>query len=206
MVRQQHRAQRRRELIAAARRVVVRDGLTGANVRTVAAEAEVSAGSVLYQFESFGELMYTTVEGVFEEMYERRRELAERAGDPGARIAALIEAGIPDEISPNLRMAYESVPLLRKEPRFKPLHRSIVERQVMLYRTVIEIGAGTGAFAPASEIGTIARNLVALEDAYDLYPLIGLEHPAQSYRRHVASYAELALGCTLPEPEPPTSG
>lgn len=190
-------ARRRSELVSATRRVLDRNGLAGVNVRAVAAEADVSAGSVLYHFASLDELMYTTVEGVLEEMYEHRRDIAERAGDPGERIVALVRAGIPDVISPSLRMAYESVPLLRQQPRYRPLHRSIVERQVMLYRTTIEIGVATGAFLPASEIGVTARNIVAMEDAYDLYPLIGLELSPQTRRRNVLCYAELALGCSL---------
>lgn len=192
--------QRREQLISAARRVVRKRGLGGANVRAVAAEASVSAGSVLYHFRSFDELMYATVEGVLEEMYERRRTLTEQHADPGERLVALIWAGVPDVISDELRMAYESVPLLREQPQYRPLHRSIVERQVGLYRSTLEVGAGLGAFHPTASIETIARNLVALEDAYDLYPLIGLDLPAATYRANVVSYAETALACTLPVP------
>ncbi|QDZ16167.1 TetR family transcriptional regulator [Humibacter ginsenosidimutans] len=199
MSEQQKRALRRAELISATRRVAGRHGIRGTNVRAVAAEASVSAGSVLYYFSSFDELMYATVEGVLEEMYEQRRVIAEREAEPRERILALIRAGVPDHISDELRMAYESVPLLREEPRFRPLHRSIVERQVMLYRSTIEVGAALGAFAPTAPIATVARNIVALEDAYDLYPLIGLEHPTELYRANIVSYAELALGCSLTE-------
>lgn len=199
MSEQQKRALRRAELISATRRVAGRHGIRGTNVRAVAAEASVSAGSVLYYFSSFDELMYATVEGVLEEMYEQRRVIAEREAEPRERILALIRAGVPDHISDELRMAYESVPLLREEPRFRPLHRSIVERQVMLYRSTIEVGAALGAFTPTAPIATVARNIVALEDAYDLYPLIGLEHPTELYRANIVSYAELALGCSLSE-------
>lgn len=188
---------RRAELISATRRVAGRSGLNATNVRAVAAEASVSAGSVLYYFSSFDDLMYATVEGVLEEMYEHRRVIAEQEPDPIRRLAKLVEAGVPDEISDHLRMAYESIPLLREQPQYKPLHRSIVERQVMLYRTTIEIGAGLGTFRPAADAATIARNLVALEDAYDLYPLIGVELDRAQSRRNVLSYAELALGCEL---------
>ena len=64
----------------------------------------------------------------------------------------------------------------------------------MLYRALIEIGAGTGEFVLASPPGMIARNLVALEDAYDLYPLAGDPTPREECRASVRSYAELALG------------
>lgn len=188
---------RREELVAATRKVARERGIAATNVRAVAAEAEVSAGAVLYYFTTFDELMFAAVEGVVEEFYERRRAIAERHEDPRERILALVEAGVPDVISDDLRIVYESIPLLREQPQYKPLHRSIVERQVMLYRTTIEIGAGLGTFRPAADAATIARNLVALEDAYDLYPLIGLELDRAQSRRNVLSYAELALGCEL---------
>ncbi|WP_217183577.1 TetR/AcrR family transcriptional regulator [Streptomyces sp. AC495_CC817] len=197
MVEQRGRAARRAELISATRRVAGRSGLGGTNVRAVAAEASVSTGSVLYYFPSFDDLMYATVEGVLEEMYELRRMIAESEPDPAARLVALIVAGVPDEISDHLRMAYESIPLLREKPEYRPLHRSIVERQVGLYRSTIEIGAATGAFRPTADLTVIARNIVALEDAYDLYPLIGLEHGASVYRANIVSYARVALDCPL---------
>lgn len=188
---------RRTELISAARRVASRNGLTGTNVRAVAAEAAVSTGSVLYYFGSFDDLMFATVEGVLEEMYENRRRIAEQEPDPARRLVALIAAGVPDEISAHLRMAYESIPLLREQPQYRPLHRSVVERQVGLYRSTIEVGAALGVFRPTADLTVIARNIVALEDAYDLYPLIGLEHDAATYRANILSYARTALDCPL---------
>ncbi len=193
-------SQRRSELIAATRRVVARRGLAAASVRAVAAEADVSAGSVLYHFDSFEELMYAAVEGVMEEMYGRRAALASEQSDPRARFAALVEAGVPDQISDSLRVVYESVPLLREQPQFRPLHRSIVERQVGLYRSTIEIGQALGVFIPAHPAEVIARNVVALEDAYDLYPLIGLEHDPARYRSNILAYAALALGTDFHRP------
>ncbi|MBS1675406.1 MAG: TetR family transcriptional regulator [Actinobacteria bacterium] len=188
---------RRAALISAARRVAGRSGLNATNVRAVAAEASVSAGSVLYYFPSFDDLMYATVEGVLEEMYEQRRTIAEQEPDPVRRLAKLVKAGVPDEISDHLRMAYESIPLLREQPQYRPLHRSIVERQVALYRSTIEIGAALGAFRPTADLTAIARNIVALEDAYDLYPLIGLELGAAASRANILSYASLALDCAF---------
>jgi AcrR family transcriptional regulator len=187
-------AHRRAQLVSATRRVARSRGIGATNVRAVAAEAEVSAGSVLYYFPSFDELMLAAVEGVVEEFYEQRRRLAEERSDPWDRIVALVEAGVPDVVGEDLRIVYESIALLRQHPEHKPLHRSIVERQVMLYRTTIEIGAGIGAFHPVTDAAVIARNIVALEDAYDLYPLIGLDLDREECRRNVLSYAELALG------------
>ncbi|WP_244857524.1 TetR/AcrR family transcriptional regulator [Agromyces archimandritae] len=191
------RTERRGELVAALRRVARDQGLAQANVRAVAAEAEMSVGSVLYYFENFEQLQLAAVEGVLEEFYERRRAITLREPDPVARLRALIEAGVPDEISGDLRIVYESIGLLREKPSYKPLHRSIVERQVMLYRSTIEIGVALGAFRPRQELSMVARNIVALEDAYDLYPLVGVDLDRGECRGAVIGYAELALDCDL---------
>lgn len=203
MAHQKTRALRREALISATRKVARESGLAATTVRAVATEASVSVGSVLYYFPNFDDLMFATVEGVMEEFYERRRTLSAAHADPRERLAALIVAGIPDQISSDLRMAYESIPLLRQQPQYKPLHRSIVERQVMLYRSAIEIGIALGDFRPTCDVDIIARNIVALEDAYDLYPLIGFDVPPATYRRNIAAYVETTLNCILP---PPGSG
>ncbi|MFT4219463.1 MAG: TetR family transcriptional regulator [Microbacterium sp.] len=194
---QRNRVARRAELVAACRRVAASRGLGRASVRSVASEAEVSVGSVMYYFDSFEELMHAAVEGVLEEFHQRRLRIVESIPDPAARLRALIEAGVPDAISDDLRVVYECIGFLRDHPQYLPLHRLIVERQVMLYRSVLELGVATGAFRPTGELTWIARNLVALEDAYDMYPLVGVELDRAECRAAVVSYAELALQCSL---------
>ncbi|MFV0252641.1 MAG: TetR/AcrR family transcriptional regulator [Beutenbergiaceae bacterium] len=189
--------QRRARLIAAAQRVAAEQGLAKTNVRAVAAEADVSPGSVLYYFPKFEHLIYESVEGVIEDLVERRRQIAEALPSPTERIRALITAGIPESINDELRILYESVGMLRVRPEYRPLMRSVVDRQVMLYLTTIDLGVALGEFQlrrPASEI---ARNIVALEDAYDLYPLVGVELDRESVRRGVMGYASGALGIDL---------
>ncbi|MFV0428272.1 MAG: TetR/AcrR family transcriptional regulator [Arachnia sp.] len=188
---------RRAALVSAARAVAAERGLSATHVRAVAAKADVSVGSVLYYFPSFEDLLYLSVEEVLEEFYEQRRLLTERLDDPVARLRALVVAGIPDEIPKDLRVVYESVGLVREKPHYRPLMRSIVERQVLLYRTTIEIGVGVGAFTPTRAVPEIARNIVALEDAYDLYPLVGVDVDRESCRRAVLAYAAQALNVDI---------
>lgn len=108
---------------------------------------------------------------------------------------------MPGVISTELRQVYESVSVLAEHPEFLHVHRTLTERQIMLYRTLIEIGAQTGEFEPASPMRMIARNLVALEDAYDIYPLVGDTTPREECRSAVRSYAEIALVITAPDQE-----
>ena len=193
------RLERRDEIIRAFWRVARSRPRRSINVRAVAAEASMSPANVLHYFASLDELQMTALAGAMEEFTERRRRILDRAESATLRILAMIDAGVPDVISDELRQVYESVAILAEHPKYRPAHRSLTERQIMLYRTLIEIGAGTGEFTPASPPGIIARNLVALEDAYDLYPLVGDLTPREECRVAVRSYAELALGIEFPE-------
>lgn len=188
------RLDRQDEIIRAFWRVARTRPRGGVNVRAVAAEADMSPGNVLHYFTSLNELQITALAGAMEQFADQRQRILDRRTSATARIAAMIEAGVPDEISDELRQVYESVPILAEHPEYLPAHRALVERQIMLYRTLVEIGSGTGEFVLASPPGFIARNLVALEDAYDLYPLIGDRTPREECRAAVRSYAELALG------------
>ncbi|MBP6995726.1 MAG: TetR/AcrR family transcriptional regulator [Phycicoccus sp.] len=194
---------RRERLIGAARIVAREKGVAGLTVRAVATQANVSTGSVLYHFDTFDELITAAVEGVMEEFYDRRRALAEGIPDVQARLLALIEAGIPDEISDDLRLLYESAALVRIRSHLAPLARSVVERQVQLYLTTLDIGSGLAVFRPRLPTPTIARHIVALEDAYDFYPVIGIPGDRAQIRESVVAYAELALDTPLrPRPDP----
>ncbi|QYM75757.1 hypothetical protein [Leucobacter luti] len=188
------RLERRDEIIRAFWRVARTRPRGGVNVRAVAAEAAMSPANVLHYFSSLNELQMTALAGAMEQFADRRQAILDAQESASWRIAAMIQAGVPDTISDELRHVYESVPILADHPEYLPAHRALVERQIMLYRALIEIGAGLGEFALASPPGMIARNLVALEDAYDLYPLIGDRTPREECRAAVRSYAELALG------------
>lgn len=189
--------QRRAALVAATQRVAVEQGLNKTNVRTVAAEAAVSPGSVLYYFATFEELVFEAVEGLLEDFFERRRRIVDEVPNPLDRIRALIESGIPDVIDDDLRVLYEGVAMVREKPQYRPMMRSIVDRQVMLYLTTIDLGVALGVFHPDRPASEIARNIIALEDAYDLYPLIGVDLDREGCRRAVMGYASTALGISI---------
>lgn len=190
-------AQRRRDLIKATSRVISERGISGASVRAVAERADVSAGSVLYHFSGIDQLIEAAVRGAIDEMVDRRRRLADSQGDPVAKLRAMIEAGIPARVSDDLRVVYQASAALGEQPRFRPHMTLLIERQVGLFHTAIEVGAALGAFWPRMETGAIAANIVALEDAYDLYLLDPDNWQRDTYLRNTLRFAELALDCGL---------
>lgn len=192
-------AQRRQDLLQATSRVISERGLAGASVRTVAEQAQMSAGSVLYHFESFDQLVEAAVRGAIEEFIDNRRRLSEAHRDPLSRLRATIEAGIPERISDDLRVVYEASAAMREQSRFRAALSLLLERQVALYNTIIEVGMALGTFRPRMDPLAIAANLVALEDAYDLYLLDPDNWQRDRYLQNTMQYAELALDCVLIE-------
>ncbi|MEY4458482.1 MAG: hypothetical protein RIS25_1075 [Actinomycetota bacterium] len=188
---------RRGEIIAALRRVVRDRGLHATNVRSVAEEAGISPASVLYYFNSMDELVEQSVGGVLAEFYHHRVDLIENIPDPRDRINALIDAGVPDTVSEDLRLVYAVLSALPSHPRHVASLQSVLEKQVMLYFTTIEIGVALGYFTPIPSSMSVARNMVAIEDSYDIYPLIDMPISREELRRNLRAYAEVSLGCDL---------
>ncbi|MDR2254975.1 MAG: TetR family transcriptional regulator [Arthrobacter sp.] len=202
--RRQRSGDKREALVAAAREVVARDGIAGASVRAVAAQAEVSVGTVLYHFEGgLEELQQLALERVMEQLYAGRLKILAGPGSVVAKLSAMVELGVPDEIDEDLASVYFTLPQLRENPLRAAAHRELVERQVSLYRSLIEIGVELGEFRAeeveaAGGADDVARTVVALEDANDLYPLLGLEAGGgAARRRRVRRYLSLALGAQI---------
>lgn len=194
--------QRKRDLLQATSRVISERGLAGVSVRAVAEQADVSFGSVLYHFDSFDHLVESAIRGAIDEFIDRRRRTAQRHSDPIARIRAMIEAGIPTRISDDLKVVYEASATLRERPRYRPHMNLLVERQISLYETTIEVGVALERFRPRMDVLTVATNLVALEDAYDLYLLDPDNTQRDRYLRNTLDFAEVALDCVLGDDAP----
>ncbi|MFJ3958207.1 TetR/AcrR family transcriptional regulator [Arthrobacter sp. NPDC090010] len=191
------RQQRKQELLTATHRVISERGIAGASVRAVADRAALSPGSILYYFESFEELVTAAVESAMEEFGDRRRRLLDAAADPITGLCQMVEAGIPERISDELRIVYEVSSVLRDKPQFRASVALLMDRQVAIYRDLIRWGTESGVFRPVMEEATIAENLVALEDAYGLYLLDPSSDRRPHYVRNALRFAEAALGCTL---------
>jgi len=185
------------EIVAALRRVALKSGLGATNVRSVAKEAGISPASVLYYFDSMENLFDQAIAAVLNEYYQQRASLLVTIKDPRERILALINAGVPDEVSEDLRLVYGALSMLPQSARPLLALQSILEKQILLYFTTIEIGAGLGFFTPQPNSMAVARNMVAIEDSYDIYPLINMDVSRQELRDNLISYARLALGCDM---------
>ncbi len=190
--------QKKESILAAATKVARKGGLRSANVRAIAREAATSPASVLYYFNSMDELINRVIEQVMEQFYVDRRFYIQELQSPLQKIAELIRLGVPDKVTEDMGLLYEISVSLAQFPQFAAKVRSIHNNQLTMYREVIEQGVLAGDFRPVPDVPTVARNLLAIEDTYDFYPIIGMTVSRAELRQNLRSYAEVALQCTLP--------
>ncbi|MFI0407507.1 TetR/AcrR family transcriptional regulator [Actinomadura sp. 3N508] len=162
--------ERRLDLVAAARRAVLGRGMLDLRLRDVAEEAEMSPGSVLYYFPTLTDLLREVQREAVERFCAAREEAVRDEPDPRRRLIAMIRSGLPSGPGDELCvLLYELGAVARRDASYAAEHIRLYERQVGIYAGILEAGAATGAFALTRDAGTIARNLVALEDGYGLH-------------------------------------
>lgn len=173
-------------------------GIQATRVKDVAEAAGLSSQSVLYYYPRLDQLIEEAIQHALERFAERRFNAARGLDDdPPAALVATIRAGLPsgpdDE---DLRILYEAAGYFRDNPTLGALIRSMTARQVEGYRRVLELGEARGAFRLRDTSETIARNLVALEDAYGLYIIGGAPIAAEAFRL-ILSFASMATDAAL---------
>jgi AcrR family transcriptional regulator len=194
MPRPRNQAQRRRDLIAATESAIAQKGLHDVRLRDVADEAGLTSGAVLYYYDGLDELFFAVYERGIDRFCREREEVVAALMDPAARLAAAIHLGIPQQSDdPDIRLLYEFEGVAFRNAACADLMHGYIERQVVMYASILEDGAATGVFRLADEAATIARNIVGLEDGHGVYVLTGHREPSD-VERLVLSYAALATG------------
>ena len=184
---------KRERLLDAAMKTVRERGIGSLTVKEVASTAGVSTATVHYHFEDLDGLLYGVFERATDEMYTLRLAAIDAETDIQRKLNTLIELGVPDRLTPSVSMLYDAIAVLREQPRFRDTTKAYVERQVGLYRAVIDAGLHAGLFRPGGSSDAIARNLLALEDAYCLYITIGILKDGVAARANMREYVRTAL-------------
>ncbi|GAA1790544.1 TetR/AcrR family transcriptional regulator [Agromyces lapidis] len=200
MARPKRQEERRSQLVAAAQRAIAAHGPEGARLNRVAEEAGLTSSAVLYYYPDIDELMFEANRAGMERFYEERvRMLESLPDDPVARLIALVASGLPSgPDDAEVRLLCELGGSAGRDGLMASLLTTLYDRQVGMYQVVLEQGAARGLFALAQPSLVIARNLVALEDAYG-YRIVA-KHPTIDHdgaRELLLAYARLATGHTL---------
>ena len=203
MARPSRAHERRADLVAAARRAVLDRGMLDLRLRDVAAQAEMSSGSVLYYYPTLTELLREVQREAVDRFCAAREEVVRDEPDPRRRLTAMVRSGLPSGPRDELCiLLYELGTVARRDPSYAAEHIRLYERQVGVYARILEAGAATGAFTLSRDAGTIARNLVALEDGYGLHIVMAVPTvEVERAERLLLAAASDATGCPLAELE-----
>jgi AcrR family transcriptional regulator len=156
-------SERRRELVSAARAVLVRDGVAGTTLRSVAAEAGVPLGTLHYVFPS-KELLLTAV---FEDVKDEVSAVLQGVAEKGAGLELAVRRGL--ETFWELQIAGDPrLPLMRQElflyavrtPGLEGLARWQVEAYGLIVAEWCRDAANNAGEVCAVPFDTLARALV----------------------------------------------
>lgn len=199
------RKQRRENLLAAARRAVAEHG-ADVRLKDVADVAGLTSGAILYHFPDVQTLLVEANRAGMERFYDERLRALSGPMTPDRKLVVTIASGLPrDSDDEEVRLFCELGGAAGRYPRYAAMLTSLYDRQVTMYQVILEDGAASGVFTLAQPSLTIARNIVALEDAYG-YRMVA-HHPTIDQGAAtglILDYARLATGHPLDQPDPAT--
>jgi AcrR family transcriptional regulator len=199
------RATRRADLLAAAQRAMAVHG-TQVRLNQVAEQAGLTSGAVLYHFPDLQDLLIEANRAGMERFYDARLRAIEGISDPAERLAVTIHSGLPTSRSDEeVRLLCALGGEAARNPVYAILLTSLFDRQVTMYQQILEAGHTAGTFRLIGDPLAIARNLVALEDAYGYRIMAG--HPIldpASCAELILDYARMATHHELPFHNPAT--
>ena len=190
---------KRNDLLEAAQRAMAEHG-TAVRLNQVAEHAGMTSGAILYHYPDLQDLLVDANRAGMERFYTERVAALEGINDPAERLTVTITSGLPvaqddEEVRLLCALGGEAA----RNTIYAVLLTALFDRQVAMYQTLLDTGATQGVFQLSSDSLPIARNLVALEDAYG-YRIMA-SHPTLDHdvaANLILDYARLATSHPLP--------
>lgn len=198
------RKQRRENLIAAAQRAVAEHG-AGVRLKDVAQAAGLTSSAILYHFPDVQTLLVEANRAGMERFYDERMRAIEKMDTPDRKLVVTIATGLPrDSDDAAVRLLCELGGAAGRYPVYAAMLTALFDRQVAMYQVILESGVAAGVFTLGQPSLTIARNIVALEDAYG-YRMVArhstIDHGVAT--QLILDYARMATGHPLDDPARP---
>ena len=188
----QRQAQRER-ILSAAEALLVTHGVERSRLRDVAEAAGVSVGTVQHYFESRDRLVAELFDWSAERRLRAWTDAVPAAGDPWAKLVALLYASLPEPAMWRSRIWIEFCAMARDDELRAKLDR-FYDAWRPPFRAAIEAGIASGALEPAAPVDDIVDLFIILGDGASLGTAIqapGLD--ADQLRRLMLEAARAAL-------------
>jgi len=161
-------AVRSRQIVAAARVVITRDGVVGTTVRAVAQEAAIPLGTLQYVFPTKQQLLRAVIEDLVEEIASNLQSSVPRGADPEYVIGQGIRTFWNDLVVGDAEgmqlVQYELTTYALRTAGLEDLARWQYERYIDVVATWLQRAAGGGAEENGTDSRRLARLIVASVD------------------------------------------
>jgi AcrR family transcriptional regulator len=167
--------QRRRELAAAVRQVIIRDGVDGISIRSVAAASGWSSGALRHYLPTRADLLAFACEQVIAQVTERIRA-HRRTGGPAETVRAVLLETMPvdEERHREDAIAFAFLALGLSHPELARVQRTHFTSMYELCLRIVHELAGLNALASTGrDAETIARRMHAVVDGLTVHTLAG---------------------------------
>jgi AcrR family transcriptional regulator len=202
MARKKDQAARRQQLVSATIELIADRGIEALTLAAIADRVGVSPRLVAYYYADLESLVHEAHEAAVERYYWARLQALDEVAGPEQRLLQLIRSGLPRQQDRRLSQVLNELSVnASRSQAHAQLMSQLFDREVSLYLSVLQEGETSGAFGLSQPALTLARNLVALEDAYGFH-LLAKDSPidAATALGALVGYARTATGATLPSP------
>ena len=202
MARKKDQAARRQQLVSATIELIADRGIEALTLAAIADRVGVSHRLVAYYYADLESLVQEAHEAAVERYYWARLQALDQVADPQQRLLQLIRSGLPGQQDRKLSQVLNELSANASRSRVHArLMSQLFDREVSLYLSVLQEGQSAGAFRLSQPALTLARNLVALEDAYGFHLLAKVSSiDASAALGALVGYARTATGATLLSP------
>ena len=199
MARKKDQAARRQQLVSATIELIAARGIEALTLAAIADRVGVSHRLVAYYYTDLDSLVQQAHAAAVERYYWARLQALDEIADPQERLLQLIRSGLPGQQDRRLSQVLNELSANASRSQVHAqLMSQLFEREVSLYVSVFQEGEAAGAFRLGHPALTLARNLVALEDAYGFHLLAKVSSiDASTALGALVGYARTATGAAL---------
>ncbi|OII26711.1 TetR family transcriptional regulator [Curtobacterium sp. MCBA15_016] len=153
-------------IVEAARAVIVRNGVGATGLRDIAAEADVSVGTVTYHFGSVAEILNEVVVLETERFYGAIVAAVDAEPDPVAGIRMLVEPlfGDTEQVRQHWRIWSDYWTAVVRRPEVAAEYAERIRVWEACLVRVVRRGVEAGEFTPAESPEVVALKLAAYSD------------------------------------------
>jgi len=208
MPRPRDQAARRKLLLDAAVQVINDRGPARMQMKDVADMAGMATGSVYYYYDNVDELLRHVHAMAFDRYYTARKDAVAALADPRDKLRTMVDKGLPRPQDEPLSLALYQVEVAKaRDPRHADMITRLCGEQTRLYQQILDEGTAAGCFRPTLATGSIAANLISLEDGYGLALATGNHDYDYAQARHLvleaaAGWTQCPELLTGPQPSP----